>query len=104
MAGRPKGLPKTGGRKAGTPNKRRSIEEVCQELGLDPFREMGRIASDVADPNRFQALKELAQYLEPKRKAVELSGGLDMRVQQELESLMGLSEEELLALIKKEMK
>jgi len=101
---RPKGLPKTGGRQPGSTNKRTSVLEKCEAVGLDPFSAMATIASDVADPNRFQALKELAQYIEPKKKAVEVSGSLDMRVQQELEGLMGLTEEELVALIKKELK
>lgn len=92
------------GRPKGSKNKRRSIEDVCAELRLDPFREMARIGSDVADPNRFLALKEMAQYLEPKRKAVEVTGSLDIAIQQELEGLMRLSEEELLELIKREVK
>jgi hypothetical protein len=97
---RPKGLPKTGGRKAGTPNKRRPIAEMCEELGLDPFKEMAKIGSDLEHEKRFEALKELCQYLEPKRKAVEVSGEMDLRVKQELESLMGLSEEQLIEMAK----
>jgi hypothetical protein len=99
----PKGHARYGGRKAGTPNKRTSVLEKCEELGLDPFKEMARIASDRADPNQPMMLKELAQYLEPKKKAMEVSGSIDMRVQQELEGLMGLTEEELIALIKREV-
>jgi hypothetical protein len=101
--GRPKGFPKSGGRAPGTPNKRRSIEDVCAAQGLDPFKEMARMAADLDEPNRFQALKELAQYLEPKKKAMEISGAIDMRVQQELESLMGMTEGQLIELIKKEL-
>ncbi len=91
---------KTGGRQKGSTNKRRSIEDVCLELGLDPFKEMGKIACDANDMNRFQALKELSQYLEPKRKAVEVSGSLDVHLQQELERLMKLPESELLEMLK----
>lgn len=101
---RPKGLPKTGGRQPGSINKRTSVLEKCEAIGLDPFAEMARIASDKTDPNCPQMLRELCQYIEPKKKAVEVSGNLDMRVQQELEGLMGLTEEELIALIKKELK
>lgn len=92
---------KTGGRKAGTPNKRRSILDVCESIGLDPFLEMAKIAQQPDEPRRMDALKELCQYIEPKKKAVEHSGGLDVRLQKELESLMKLSEEELLALLPK---
>lgn len=98
-----KGL-KTGGRRPGSKNKRTSVLEICEESGLDPFRELARIGGDRSDPNQFGALKELCQYIEPKKKAVEVSGGLDLRVQQELDALMGLSEEELQALLKKEIK
>ncbi len=73
MAGRPKGTPKTGGRKTGTPNKRRSIQDLCVAEGIDPFQEMIKIARNPADPNHFNSLKELCQYLEPKKKAVEHS-------------------------------
>jgi hypothetical protein len=104
MAGRPKGIPKTGGRTAGTPNKRTSILEKCDAISLDVFAEMAKIAKDPMHEHQFMMLKELAQYLEPKKKAIEMSGSLDMRVQQELEGLMGLTEQELIDLIKKELK
>lgn len=104
MAGRPRGQPKTGGRKPGSINKRTTVLEKCEAIGLDVFAEMAKIARDPMHEQQFLMLKELAQYIEPKRKAVEVSGNLDMRVQQELESLAGLSEEELLALIRKEAK
>lgn len=102
--GAPKGHPKWGGRKKGSVNKRTSVLEKCEEIGLDPFKEMARIAADLSDPNRPMMLKELAQYLEPKKKAMEVSGQLDMRVQQELESLMGLTEEQLVEMLKRELK
>lgn len=98
------GHKKLGGRKAGTPNRATSVWERCESLGLDPFLEMAKIANTPDSPDRFLALKELAQYLEPKKKAVEVSGGLDLRAQRELESLMGLSEEELIEIIKRELK
>lgn len=71
------GHEKKGGRKPGTKNKRRSIEDVCLEAGLDPFKELAAIAMDQMHERRFDALKELAQYLEPKRKAIELAGDAD---------------------------
>lgn len=92
------------GRPKGSPNKRVSVWETCEEMGLDPFKEMARIAGDRADPNQFNALKELAQYLEPKKKAVEMSGNLDTRVVQAVEGLMSLSQEELRAIAEQELK
>lgn len=99
-----KGHPRIGGRQAGSKNKRTSVWETCEAAGLDPFKEMARIGADRDNPNQLGALRELCQYIEPKRKAVEVSGGLDLRVQQELDALMGLSEEELKELLKAEAK
>ena len=64
------------GRKAGTPNKRtKTVEEKLATLGCDPIAAMARLAMDDNEPSglRFAALKELAQYVAPKRKAVEVS-------------------------------
>ncbi len=64
------------GRKAGTPNKRtKTIEEKLEALGCDPIEAMARLAMDQGEPAtlRFVALKELAQYVAPKRKAVEVT-------------------------------
>lgn len=80
---KPKGSPKTGGRQVGTPNKRRSIVEICEELelkdgdgnithkGFDPFIALAMIASDKSHDRQFDALKELCQYIEPKKKQTE---------------------------------
>ena len=67
------GHAKLGGRKRGVRNKRRSIYEACEELGLDPFAELAKIAMAEDHPDRFLALKELCQYIEPKKKAVEVA-------------------------------
>lgn len=78
--GRPKGTtgtPKTGGRKKGTPNKRtRSIEEKLEALGCDPIAGMAAIANNENNSQelRLSAYKEVAQYVAPKRRAVEHSG------------------------------
>jgi hypothetical protein len=77
MAGRPKGIPKTGGRKAGTPNKIRSrASELMNEYGFDPLRSMIAIAADPANELAIRArmLAELAQYAYPKLRQVEHSG------------------------------
>lgn len=64
---------KTGGRLPGSKNKRTSVLELCHGIGLDPFLEMAKIAANPHNPRRFDALRELCQYIEPKKKAVELS-------------------------------
>src|SRR5262245_47763435 len=64
----------TGARVKGTPNKRmRDLTERLTELGCDPVEGMARLAMD---PNSSPDLKgrmytELAQYVYPKRRAVE---------------------------------
>ncbi len=70
---------KTGGRSAGTPN--RSTGEVKQKLevlGCDPIEGMARIAMDESQPMTLRASMycELAQYVAPKRKALEHKGEL----------------------------
>jgi hypothetical protein len=67
---------KTGGRVAGTPNKRTvEVMERLEALDCDPIEGMARIAMDEANPSelRGRMFAELAQYVAPKRKAVEHS-------------------------------
>ncbi len=71
---RPPGTPKTGGRKAGTPNKRtQDLQDRLSELECDPIEGMVNIASTAkTDGNLMlagQMYKELAQYVYPKRRA-----------------------------------
>ena len=67
---------KTGGRVAGTPNKRTiEVMERLEALGCDPIEGMAKIAMDEANPPelRGRMFAELAGYVAPKRKAVEHS-------------------------------
>lgn len=75
----PKGHKKWGGRQKGTPNK--DTKALCDRIaskypGWDPVEAMAEIAQD--DTNdvmiRLAALKEIAQYIHPKRKAIEHTG------------------------------
>lgn len=69
---------KTGGRKKGTPNRRtQEIAEKLAVLGCDPIEGLARIAMDEeSSPElRGRMFAELAQYVAPKRKAIEHSGG-----------------------------
>ena len=73
--GRPPGLPKTGGRKKGTPNRATlTVAEKLAALGCDPISGMARIAMDEnnSPETRGRYYSELAQYLYPKRKPVEV--------------------------------
>ncbi len=69
-AGRPKGS---------LNEKSKAVQEKLEALGCDPIEALANISMDVNNTPelRFQANKELAQYVAPKRKAVELDGTLD---------------------------
>jgi len=77
----PKGKPRDpanrGGRAAGTPNKRtQHAAEILGDLGCDPLRRMAEIAESAETPLdlRCKLYTDLAQYVHPRRKAVEHSG------------------------------
>lgn len=68
---------KTGGRTKGTPNKLTSdARSRLEALGCDPIEGMAVIAMDANNPMdlRGRMFAELAQYVYPKRKAVEHTG------------------------------
>lgn len=71
-----------GGRQKGTPNKATvSVQEKLDKIGLDPIESMARLVKDemalgleCMDKTLVKdLLKELAQYVAPKRKAVEVA-------------------------------
>jgi len=70
---RPKGQPKLGGRQKGTPNKdTQALFDICAKHGVNVFEGMVMIAAQDPDPDRkFEKLEKIAQYLYPKRKAIE---------------------------------
>ena len=66
---------KTGGRQAGTPNRRtRQAQELLARLGCDPLEGMAKLAQDPKTPIELQAklLIELAGYSYPKIRAVDV--------------------------------
>ena len=67
---------KTGGRTIGAPNKR-TLEAMqkLDELGCDPIEGMARIAMDETNSIELRAkmLAELAPYIYPKRKTMDIS-------------------------------
>src|SRR5215831_9542518 len=76
-----------GGRQRGTPNKisgalREQLAAYCQAHGVDPHRFMVDLMRDeMADlALRFAAAKELAQYLQPKLRAVDHRGDVEHTV------------------------
>lgn len=80
MAGRPKGLPKSGGRQRGTPNKAVAAKEAeIAASGLTPLDYMLSILRDVEKPyaERFDAAKNAAPYCHPKLAATTLDLGAE---------------------------
>jgi hypothetical protein len=75
-----KGGPKTGGRKKGSINKATaSVQAKLEKIGLDPIASMAQLVKDEIklgeDMDKSlvkDLLKELAQYVAPKRRAVEV--------------------------------
>ena len=66
---------KTGGRVAGTPNKRtQDLQERLEALGVDPLEGLALIAKDTSTPLELRAKvqSDLLQYLYPKRKALDV--------------------------------
>ena len=67
---------RTGGRKKGTPNKKTlEVQERINALDYDPITTMVKISQQAMDDENYalagQMAKELAQYVYPKRKAIE---------------------------------
>lgn len=78
MAGRPKGLPKSGGRQKGTPNKiTADIRELAQQFGEEAIKSLVEIVRDGEAPHaaRVAAIKEVLDRGYGKAKqGVELTG------------------------------
>jgi hypothetical protein len=78
MRGKPKGLPKSGGRIKGVPNRKtEELQDKCLRLNIDPFERLLILANHENDAIALGALKEVCQYLYPKRKALEHSGEIN---------------------------
>lgn len=83
LGGRPKGLKKTGGRPKGVPNKdKQELLDLILSTGCKhPIQGLAEIAKQSHAQGEFDlakdCYKELAQYVAPKRKAIEHSGHVD---------------------------
>ena len=55
---------------------------MLEHLGCDPIEGMAQIAMDISNPVEIRArmYAELAQYIAPKRKSIEVGGGDANRV------------------------
>ena len=86
---------KTGGRQKGTPNKNnQTIMDKLSDLNCDPIEGMATIARKAMDEGEFilagTMYRELAQYVAPKRKSVEMNTHVTFE-----ERLQHMTEDEL---------
>ncbi len=98
------GSQKSGGRKAGTPNKKtQSLEDKAREMEVDPFEILLRVAKGdwrglgykenvISLETRLKAASEACTYLFPKRKAIQITAPFDPDVDRPLK---GWSDEDL---------
>lgn len=83
--GRPKGYSKTGGRTAGTPNRLNNaqaekLQSLCDKYKIDPLESLLKICADetIDLSLRVSVLKEITQYIYPKRKSIEIAADLEI--------------------------
>ena len=94
--GKPKGMPKSGGRKPGVPNRRtQEVAELLKRLNCDPLKGMAQIAQDEAVDIAIRAkvFMELAEYLFSKPKAISVDLTANESYEERLRRLRGLQEE-----------
>lgn len=78
---RPKGLPKTGGRQPGTPNKvtrefRETVARLLEDNAENVAEWLARVAAD--DPDKaLQRLAQLAEYAAPKLSRSEVKAEVE---------------------------
>ena len=93
--GRPPGLPKTGGRALGTPNRSTAaLQEKLAALGCDPMAEMVKIAKDPTTEIgcKVNIFSTLMRYTVPIPKPVGDSGADQSTVGDESESAFTMAE------------
>lgn len=100
------GHPKVGGRQKGSKNKfTRDLAEICEEKGFNPFEALLEMAQNPKTKGgiKLGALKELCEYLYPKRQRMEFEGAHYLHVVREIEELSKLPTEELKQLAQAEL-
>ena len=88
--GRPKGYPKTGGRKKGTPNKKdklggfdtlAKLVEAMEDPEVEAMEDPERLKMELAElhgKDYFRVYCDLMAYLRPKFSSVEFNGNVKM--------------------------
>ncbi|MGE4106485.1 MAG: hypothetical protein AB7F66_04670 [Bacteriovoracia bacterium] len=73
---RPAGLPKTGGRRKGVPNKKTHLlVEALRAGGVEPVSRICDLLPQLSPKEQANLLVQLLGYIYPKRKAIEFDVG-----------------------------
>ena len=87
---RPKGMPKTGGRQKGTPNKVTSSVKSWLSCLIDKNRrQIEKDLKAVKPLERLQMLEKLMQYVVPKQQTVKAAVNFENLTDEELTALIG---------------
>ena len=87
---RPKGMPKTGGRQKGTPNKVTSSVKGWLSCLIDKNRrQIEKDLKAVKPLERLQMLEKLMQYVVPKQNTVKAAVNFENLTDEELTALIG---------------
>jgi len=86
-----------GGSRKGRGNKkkvafREALQAYCNERSIDPHYFMADLLADETLDDvhlKFQAARELAQYLQPKLRSIELKGNADEPIQHVMITTLG---------------
>lgn len=79
------------------------LMKICEERGFSPFESMIEIAQTAeSEDTRLAALKEVCQYILPKKKAVEVS--LDPALADKATQIKNMTREEQIVLLKEQLK
>lgn len=71
---KPSGLPKTGGRLKGTPNKGSlSLDYLVENFEFNPLKELISILPTLEPDQRASILLRMLDFIYPKKKAIEIS-------------------------------
>lgn len=94
--------PPNSGRKPGSMNKKtKTVEEVLNKLGFDPFDALCEMAKTTHGALKFQVVKEICQYVYPKKKALEITN-VDPSLAEKAAQLSQMDDKELLNYIESE--
>lgn len=75
---------------------------MCEELGIDVFKEMLQGAASEIDPDkRFNKFRDIAPYLYARKKEIELD--IDMDLAKKAEEYASMPRDEQLKLMKEEV-